>query len=385
MTSSRCIMHVDMDAFYAAVEQVDNPPLKGKPVIVGASRRGVVTAASYEARPFGVRSAMPVFKARKLCPHGVFLPVRMERYREVSRQVMAILSNYSPLVEVVSIDEATLDLTGTQALHGSPMKVAVQIKEEILARTGCTCSVGIAPNKLLAKIASDWEKPDGMTVIREEEVASFLANLPVSKMPGIGRNTQRLLKELGVAMVGDVLRFPEIFWIDRLGVNGVRLYEKAQGTDRSPVIPERKPKSCSSENTFPENLLHLEELDRWILRHAEKISGDLRRRCCRGGTVSVKVKFADFRVMTKSCTLHEPTDCSQVVYDTANTLLRSIGLRQPVRLIGVGVSNLTYGMLQGRLFDRGGLCRLENLDRAMDEIREKFGKRGIVRGRLFSP
>ena len=223
------ILHIDMDAFYASVEQVDHPELTGKPVIVGGSQRGVVAAASYEARKFGVRSAMPIFEAKRLCPHGVFLPVRRRRYQEVSHQVMEILDTISPLVEQVSIDEAFIDITGTESLHGPEIALIGKIKDAIRKRTSLTCSIGIAPNRFLAKIASEMNKPDGWTIIKDEDVAALMQKLPVNKIPGIGPKTAQVMKELGVQTAVDVLRFSQEFWVKRLGKGGIDLYERAQG------------------------------------------------------------------------------------------------------------------------------------------------------------
>ncbi len=253
MSSRRWIMHLDMDAFYAAVEQADNPELRGRPVIVGGSHRGVVSAASYEARVFGVHSALPMFQARKLCPQGVFLPVRMSRYREVSRQVMAILAGVSPLVEQVSIDEAYVDLTGTEKMHGPLPEFARRLKTEIKEKTGLTCSIGLAPNKFLAKIASDLHKPDGLTIIPEAEVPEFLNALPIDKIPGVGAKTRSKLQALGVTKTGELLEYPRSFWQKQLGKSGLLLYERALGLDPAPVSPDTEPKSCGAENTLPQD------------------------------------------------------------------------------------------------------------------------------------
>lgn len=383
MTSIRRIMHVDMDAFYASVEQADNPDLKGRPVIVGAANRGVVTAASYEARRFGVHSAMPVFKAKKLCPHALFIPVRMERYREVSRQLMEILAGYSPVIEAVSIDEAYLDISGMEGVYGPEKALAQRIKSDICRGTCLTCSVGIAHNKLLAKIASDLNKPDGLTIVGEDEVSGLLRFLPIRKIPGIGEKTRRTLEELGVSVASDILRFPAAFWKRRLGRNGVRLLEKAQGIDDSPVLPWVEPKSCSAEDTFPRDITGVAELEPWIMRQAEAVGRELRRDGHRGRTITVKAKFSDFSVRTKSCTLSEPTACTQIIYETARSLLTEVAGNRPVRLTGVGMSNLVTGMRQARLFPESRVSRLEKVDQAMDQIEQKFGKKSILRGRLL--
>ncbi len=380
----RRIMHVDMDAFYSAVEQADNTELRGKPVIVGGSTRGVVCAASYEARRYGVRSAMPIFQAKKLCPEGVYLPVRMHRYREVSREVMGILGGISPLMEIISVDEATIDITGTEAIHGPEDELAKRVKSAIVERTSLTCSVGIAPNKFLAKIASDMNKPDGLTIIHEEDVPAFLQTLPLRKVPGIGEKTLGVFREFGVSVASDVLRYPVSYWTRRLGKTGVKLYEKARGIDRSPVVPYSEPKSCSAEDTFPEDIDEPAEMDRWILSQAETVGRELRKDGFCGKTVTLKVKFSDFKVITRSCTLPKPTSSTQTIFDTAVKLLRGINLSKPVRLTGVGMANLSRGMTQGVLFPDFAAARQQKIDEALDAIHEKFGKESIRRGRMFS-
>lgn len=375
-------MHVDMDAFYAAVEQADRPELKGLPVIVGGSKRGVVSAASYEARRFGVHSAMPVFQAKRLCPNGIFLPVRMWRYKEVSRAVMDILGAISPLVEQISIDEAFVDISGTESLHGSPASLARRVKAQILAATRVTCSVGIAPCRFAAKIASDMNKPDGLTIVEEDDVRAFLAPLPIGKIPGIGTKTSESLKGLGVHTIADVLRFPVSFWEKRLGAWGTKLYERAQGIDSSPVVPCSQAKSCSAEDTFPEDVVDLETLEKWLLVQSEEVGKDLRKSSSRGRTITLKVKFSDFSAVTRSHTLREATDCTQLIFATASRLLRELKLTRKVRLIGVGVSNLSDVPEQKLIFGDSMLVRLRGLDRAMDEIQGRFGDKAVKRGRI---
>ena len=379
----RHIMHVDMDAFYAAVEQTDHPELKGRPVIVGGARRGVVSAASYEARKYGVHSAMPVFQARRLCPNGVFLPVRMKRYKEVSRRVMEVLDLVSPLVEQISIDEAYVDITGTESLHGSSRTLARSIKQAIYEKTSLTCSIGIAPNKFLAKIASDMNKPDGLTIVEEDGVADFLRSISIDKVPGIGEKTSLALKGLGVAVPADILRFPQSFWTARLGRYGAQLYERAQGIDPSPVVPDHELKSCSAEDTFSEDTADVTEIEKWLMTQAESVGRELREEGARGKTITLKVKFSDFRVITRSKTLNEPSNCTQVIYGVAAHLLREIRLSQKVRLVGVKVSGLERGMRQKNLFTDSLAAKHEQVDRAMDEIRHKFGNKIIKRGRVF--
>lgn len=376
-------MHVDMDAFYAAVEQADNPEMKGRPVIVGGGARGVVSAASYEARKYGVRSAMPMFQARKLCPGGIFLPVRMRRYKEISRRIMGILREFSPLVEQISIDEAYLDITGTEALLGLATDVGANVKRTIFKVTFLTCSVGIAPNKFLAKIASEKKKPDGLTVIEEEDVAEFLSGLPIDRIHGIGAKTAGAFRELGASVVADILRFPPAFLVKRFGQYGLKIFEKAQGIDLSPVVPSAEPKSVSAEDTFQQDTDDMEELQRWLMIQSESVGRDLRKNGYRGRTVTVKVKFSDFKSITRSRTLEEPTNCTETIFTVAAALLRELRVPKKLRLIGVGLSNLTGLERQALLIENARSRRDESLDRAMDEIHAKFGETALKRGRVF--
>ncbi len=380
----RRIMHLDMDAFYAAVEQSDNPDLRGKPVIVGGAMRGVVCAASYEARRYGVHSAMPVFQAVKLCPEGIFLPVRMGRYKEVSRMVMEILDGISPLVEQVSIDEAFADITGTERLHGPPHDLALRVKEAVREATALTCSIGIAPNKYIAKIASDFKKPDGLTIIEEEQVSEFLQKLPVGKMPGVGKKTGEELKTLGIVFASDILNFPVAFWTRKFGKWGAALYGKAQGIDNSAVIPYSAPKSISAEQTFPKDIDSTADLEKMLLSQAEEVGRELRKLGFKARTITLKVKFSDFEMRTRSRTLPDAFDTTEVLFNAGRRLLEALKLRRKVRLIGIGVSNFSCGPRQmtiGPAMDETG--RQERLDRAIDLIRGRFCGDKVVRGRML--
>lgn len=242
-----------MDAFYASVEQLDNPELRGKPLIIGGAERGVVSTASYEARRFGVRSALPMFQAKKMCPHGIFMRPRMGRYSEKSKEVLSVLSAFSPLVEKASIDEAYMDATGLEHIFGSAEAMAVQLQRTVRDRCGLTCSIGLAPVKFLAKIASDMQKPNGLTIVRHESVPEFLAALPAGRIPGVGPGMLKTLELLGIKYAGDVGRYPRSFWVERLGKAGHVLYERSQGHDERQVEPYADPKSESAENTFAED------------------------------------------------------------------------------------------------------------------------------------
>lgn len=379
---NRVILHIDMDAFFASIEQLDNPRLKGKPVIVGGSKRGVVSTASYEAREFGVRSAIPIFEAKRLCPNGIYLPVRMSRYRELSDKIMSILDEFSPLVEQVSIDEAFIDISGTEKLHGIPEEVAFKIKTRIKEDTSLTCSIGIAPNKFLAKIASDIDKPDGLTIITGDKVQKFLSTLSVGKLPGVGDKTLKELKKLGIRFASDILKYPEEAFKKRFGKFGQRLIELAKGIDESKVTPYTQAKSISSEDTLPEDTNNLEVLKRWLMSQAEVVGRRLRKANLKGRTITLKLKYSDFRSVTRSRTINMPSNATKTIFDTASTLLENCGLPAKVRLVGVGVSNFEEPAIQYQLFDSGDIAekKLQKVDQAIDQVTDKFGIGIIKRG-----
>jgi len=379
----RHILHVDMDAFFASVEQADNPDLRGKPVIIGGGKRGVVSAASYEARKFGVHSAMPMFQARRLCPNGIFLPVRMKRYREVSRLVMAILGSFTPLLEKASVDEAYLDVTGTERLFGPAVRVAEKIKVQVRQETGLTCSIGVAPNKFLAKIASDMDKPDGLTVISHDKVQDFLKSLPVQKIPGVGKRTLEVLKSLGVRNVSDILGVPEDFLTRKLGKAGMELTERARGIDNSPVVPFSEPKSFSAEHTLPEDTGDMEEIRKHLLVQSERVGHDLRIHGYTGRTITLKLKFADFRTITRSRTFPDTISTTSEIYRRALELLDKVDIRLKVRLVGVGVSTLSRGARQLSMLDQGKKVKEMALDSAVDMLRERYGSSILVRGSVM--
>ncbi len=381
----RDILHVDMDAFYASVECLDRPELVGKPVIVGGvGNRGVVSAASYEARHYGVCSAMPIFKARKLCPDGIYLPVRMQRYKQISQHIMEILRGYSPVVEQASVDEAYLDITGTAKLLGRPEAIAKNIKYSILKKIGLTCSVGIAPNKFLAKIASDLQKPDGLVIIDESEVREFMLRLPVKKIPGVGAKTLDVLEKHDIQTASDILQFPENFWTDLLGKAGKKLVDHARGIDHSPVLSDSEPKSFSAEKTFSHDVSNMIELKKYLLVHAERVGKDLRKRKYMGRTITLKIKFADFKTATRSQTFNVPTSSTATIFEKASDLLDGLKIDRKIRLVGVGVSNLTRGARQLALFTNRKIEKQEKLDRVIDRIRDEFGNEIIKRGCLLT-
>lgn len=380
----RRIAHVDMDAFFASIEQLDHPEWRGRPLAVGDGPRSVVSAASYEIRAFGVHSAMPVAQAKKLCPQGLFVPVRMWRYKELSRQVMAVLQRFSPLVEQASVDEAYLDATGLERLFGPPEEFAASLRAAVRQETGLSCSVGVAPVRFLAKIASDYNKPDGQTVILPGEVRAFLDALPVRKIPGVGGRTLELLSGLGVATAGDVLKRPAAFWQKRLGERGLWLHALAQGRDERPVTPFVPPKSSSAENTFEADTRDPAVLRRWLLLQADRVGADLRAQGVRGRTVTLKAKFADFTQVTRSRTLEEPVCDTRTIFDTAVALLAELNPRKDLRLIGVGVSQFGQRPRQLSLLEPEPEARPRGaLDSAVDAVRGRFGKGAIVRGDLL--
>lgn len=341
MMPVRKIIHIDMDAFYASVEQRDEPSLKGRPVIVGwPGERSVVCAASYEARKFGVHSAMPATRARRLCPEAVFIHPNFDKYRAVSRQIREIFERHTPLVEPLSLDEAYLDVT--QELTGIPTatETAEKIRGEIRAETNLTASAGVAPNKFLAKIASDWKKPDGLFVIKPHQVERFLVGLPVRKIPGVGKATEKVMTEIGVATVGDLLRFEQEDLIKRFGKWGTRLWELARGIDESPVEPNQQRKSWSSENTFAKDLT-MDEVAAFLRGESQKLWESLEKRSMRGRTVTVKLRTNKFETATRQLTPPQPPASGDDIARIAVELLTRFTFPPGAtyRLAGVGVSH----------------------------------------------
>ena len=381
------ILHIDMDAFFASVEQRDHPELRGKPLVVGGdSGRGVVAAASYEARRYGIHSAMPMFMAKQRCPHLQVVSSRKGRYGEVSRTVMAILNRYSPVVEQVSIDEAYLDAAGCDRLHGPPAAMARAIKADIRESVCLTCSIGVAPLKFLAKIASDMDKPDGLTVIAPESVPEFISNLPVEKVPGVGKQAFQQLKRMGILTLGDVRIRKASALVERLGKFGYRLADLAHGRDETTVCPHSPTKSISTEKTLARDTRDREQLNRHLLSQSEEVARQLRRQGFLARTITLKLKNSDFRQITRSATLDRPTHASETIYETARTLLARQALDQPIRLIGVGASALIADTIpqQASLFADATVRSdgWEKVDRAVDRIAERFGASAVHRGSL---
>ncbi|MCB2193617.1 MAG: DNA polymerase IV [Deltaproteobacteria bacterium] len=367
-----------MDAFYAAVERLDRPQLAGVPIIVGGGKRGVVSAASYEARRFGVRSAMPMYEARSRCPQGVFLPPRMERYHQVSRKVMKVLAGFSPLLEPVSVDEAYLDLSGTERLWGPPRQAGLAIKQAVLTATGLTCSVGIAPVRFLAKIASDRDKPDGLTVVDDLEV--FLATVSLKEVPGVGARARQRLGQMGLTRLVEIRELGGERLERLMGVFGLRLWELAWGRDESGVNPQREVKSISNELTLEADTGNREVLAAYLSGLSQKVARRLRRKGLCGRTVTLKLKHRDHRLVTRSTTLAQATDAAGDIFTAARGLLDAYGAPGPFRLIGVGLSHLSApGQGQAELFGAEKTGRDKALGRAEDAIVARFGEKAITR------
>jgi DNA polymerase-4 len=380
----RAISHVDMDAFYASVEQRDQPELRGRPVIVGADPkgRGVVSACSYEARVFGVHSAMPISRAYRACPHAVYLPVDMDKYARVSTEIMAILGEFTPLVEPVSVDEAFLDLTGTQTLWGPAVEAVRRIKARIRDETGLTASAGLAANKFVAKVASDLEKPDGLVVVEPGREAEFLAPLPIERLWGVGKVTAKELAALGISTIGQLQRVAPAALVARLGPHGPDLLALAVGRDARPVEPFSPPKSMGAETTFERDCRDPARLEETLRFQAERVARELRADGLAACRVTLKLRWADFRTLTRSHT-GDPTEDGLEIYRRAATLLARERLVQPVRLIGVSASTFrpsASGQLP--LLDPAAVRR-ERLARAVDRITGRFGRAAILPARLL--
>jgi DNA polymerase-4 len=379
------IIHVDMDAFYASVEQRDRPELAGKAVIVGGSsqQRSVVSAASYEARRYGVHSAMPMTTARRLCPHGVYLPVRIGYYAEISRQIRCIFERFTPLVEPLSLDEAFLDARGSEHLFGSSAEIGRQIKQRIRDELRLVASVGVAPNKFLAKIASDLEKPDALVVVDPDRIEQFLDPLPVGRLWGVGRQSGKVFERMGIRTIGQLRQWPLDSLRDRLGASGEHLWQLAHGQDDRAVVPERDAKSISHETTFDRDVTELEPLRAWLVDLVEQVGWRLRRSELRARTVHLKVRFADFSTITRAATLPEPTDITDELWRAADDLLhnRLPMARPPVRLLGMGVTGFeSSGMAQQMLFDAEDRRKHARLDDVADRLKERFGADSLRRG-----
>lgn len=373
------LLHVDMDAFFASVEALDNPALRGLPFVVGGdSARGVVSTASYEARRYGVRSAMPVAMAKQLCSHLVVVPGRHPRYRQMSRNVMEILRSFTPLVEQLSIDEAFLDVTGARKLYGSPMAIARRIRADVRAQTGLTCSVGVAATKHVAKIASGLAKPDGVKLVPEQDTQRFLDPLDVGVVWGVGAKARSSLAGYGIRTIGDLRRASPPIVERVLGTAlGRRAQELAHGIDPRPVVTHRIEKSISHEETFVEDIADRAVLRAILLRLADQVAMRLRRAETSAAGVSVKLRYSDFRTVSRSRGLPAPSDATAVIAEAATELFDTIPLDLPVRLIGVRADHLDQGQAPLALWDDSEASLA--LDEALDTARDRFGLGSIMR------
>ena len=379
------ILHVDMDAFFASVAERDNPELKGKAVVIGMGARGVVSAANYEARKFGIHSAMPVGRARRLAPHAIFLPVDMARYQEVSEHVMEIFHSFTPWVEPISLDEAFLDVTGSHKLLGTGREIAVAIRKKVEEQEGITCSVGIAPSKFIAKLASANCKPNGMLEITSDRILTFLHPLPIQAMWGVGPKTAEVLERLGLRTIEDIAKLPRATLIRALGeANGASLYELAWGRDYRDVTPEEPDRSISAAETFAQDLDNPEEILTEFLRLTERATARLRDRDLFAKTISIKVRFADFSTINRSKTLPLPIDSTHDVYEVVKGLYQALRIeRARLRLVGVSLENLSEGAPhQMMLGEREVGWR--QAEGAMDQARARFGKGSVRPARLIS-
>lgn len=383
---ARRIMHIDLDAFFVSVEQVFDPSLKGKPVVVGGQPggRGVVAAASYEARKFGLHSGMPLKTAARLCPQAIFIEGNFNRYGEASRKFMAILADFTPDLEPTSLDEAYLDVTGFESLYGSIRQMALKIKERIKKELGLTASVGIASGKVIAKVASEKSKPDGLIEVPPGEERSFLAPLPVGDLPGIGKKAEQVLKKLGINTIGQLAETPLDVLKNYFGIYAEVVQRHARGIDNSKIEPPGPAKSISRETTFAKDTRNPRLLKATLRYLGERVGAELREQQKRARCVTLKVRFADFTTITRRHTLSESSNSDQAIFDTglrllSNTLAQE---KQAIRLVGIGVSGLVEAGQQMDMLDTSAKRR-EQLNQAIDRIRDKYGFTSIQTGRTL--
>lgn len=378
------IIHIDMDAFFASIEQMDFPELRGKPIAVCGRKdsRGVVSTASYEARKFGIYSAMPVRTALKKCPQIILVEARFERYSEISDKIAKIFYKYTPIVERTSIDEAYLDVSGAHLLFGTTIEIARSIKKEIRTVFGLSCSIGIAPNKLLAKIASDYRKPDGFTVIEKDKIAKFLDNLRIEKLPGVGPKIQKIFNDMQIYFIRDLKKLSKEQLTKILGIYGERIYFMARGKDDSSVLPNemQEEKSISHETTLDFDTMDITIIKKILLKLSEKVCTRLRLQNLKARTIRLKVKFFDFRTVTRQITLNKFINQTDIVYKNALELFQTISKR-PVRLLGIGLSNLGEEYKeQLTLFEEK---KIERVEQTIDRLRKRLGNNIIKRASLL--
>lgn len=391
------IIHLDLDAFFASVEQRDNPAYRGKPLIVGGisggkgnSNRGVVCAASYEARKYGVHAGMPIWEARQKCPQGIFIPSQMNKYSEASKKFFQICSTYTPLIEPLSIDELFLDVSGCESLFGSSEIIGRKIKERVYQELGLKISVGIAENKFLAKIATNLGKPDGFYIIPSKDIKKTLYPLPVSSLWGIGKKTEELLKKSGIYLVKQLARMPDSILENLLGKNGKKMKLLAQGIDESPVTPPSTAKSIGKETTFGTNITENAILIKELLKISQLVGYTARKKGYKGRTITLKIRFHNFTTFNKSKTLENPTHIDDTIFKTVVELLHKVKHKKNgVRLLGIKLSNLASGNEKKQLKllrdeeDKKD-DKLEQLTQSLDKIREKFGNKSVTRASLLS-
>ncbi|MEA2930580.1 MAG: polymerase [Hyphomicrobiales bacterium] len=379
------IAHVDCDAFYATIEKRDDPSLNDKPLIIGGGKRGVVATACYIARTYGIHSAMPMFKARQLCPHATVIPPDMAKYVRVGREVRSLMLELTPQVEPLSIDEAFMDLTGTERLHGmSPARALARFARRVEGEVGITVSIGLSANKFLAKIASDLDKPRGFAVLGTGEAIRFLAAKPVGFIWGVGKVSAARLQRDGFATVGDLQRADESDLMRRYGVEGRRLWRLSRGIDARNVNPERETKSVSAETTFNEDIAAFKPLEKILWSLSERVSARLKAKEIAGGTVTLKLKTADFKIRTRARSLGEPTVLAARIFDAGRELLTRETDGTRYRLLGIGLSHLT----EAEKADAADLVdvratRTAKAEHAIDKVREKFGRAAVVKGLVF--
>ena len=390
------IIHLDLDAFFASVEQRDNPAYQGKPLIVGGisdgegnSNRGVVCAASYEARKYGVHAGMPIWEARQKCPQGIFIPSQMNKYLEASKKFFQICSNYTPLIEPLSIDELFLDVSGCESLFGSSEIISRKIKERVHQELGLKVSVGIAENKFLAKIATNLGKPDGFYIIPSKDIQKILYPLPISALWGIGKKTEELLKKSGIYLVEQLAQMPDSILENLLGKNGKKIKLLAQGIDESPVTPPSTAKSIGKETTFSTNITEKAILIKELLKISQMVGYTARKKGYKGRTITLKIRFHNFITFNRSKTLENPTHLDDIIFKTVVELLDKVRHKKGgVRLLGIKLSNLTLGNERKQLkFSRDEEDKkdekLEQLTQSLDKIRKKFGSKAVTRASLL--
>ncbi|MBD3387118.1 DNA polymerase IV [candidate division KSB1 bacterium] len=381
----RWILHIDMDAFFAAIEQHDQPQWRGKPVVVGADPcqgrgRGVVSTCSYEARVFGIRSAMPISQAYKLCPQAIYVRPRGERYAGVSSQIMSILNEFSPDIEPLSIDEAFLDISSTYKLYKTPQKTGMRLKERIFSQTGLTASVGIAPNKYVAKVASDLKKPDGLVLVPQEGIKEFLSPLEISRLWGVGPKTETTLRQQEINTIGELADYPLPALKKLFGNSYLHFWKLANGIDERKVETRHQAKSMSHETTFLKDCHDGKTLEKTLLMLCDKLSRDLRKHDYSGRTVTLKIRLADFSTFTRSRTLSQFTHDTKMIFQCVMDLFNQFDRKDiAVRLLGVSLSNLEKTGFQLDLFTEN-----RNIDKVLDLVRDKFGKDAIQRASLLN-